>query len=80
MTKLQIEIFWEEIDLLQKQYALFFPETQKQYISLHEKDGVHELVFLDGYELSSVITLDIRLLYSVVQDFSFGKGGIWGML
>lgn len=71
MTKLQIEIFWEEIDRLQKQYALFFAESQKQYISLHEKDGVHELVFLDGYELSSAITLDIKLMYKIVQDFSY---------
>ena len=76
MTKLQIEIFWDELTRIQKQYALFFPESQKHYISLQEKDGGHQLVFLEGYELPGAITLDIKVLYNIVQDLKFGREGL----
>ena len=60
MTETQRKLFWNEVNLIQKRHALFFPEEQKQYIALNETGFGYEVVMLEGYDMPTTITEEIH--------------------
>lgn len=68
MTSLQIELFWKEIEQIQIRHALFFPISQIKYISLQEKDSIHNIIFLKGYNLPGTLTNEIQLAFKIIND------------
>lgn len=68
MSKLQIELFWLEIAQIQQRNALFFPISQLKYISLNKNDSGHVIIFIEGYNLPDVITLEIQLAFKIISD------------
>lgn len=63
---LLVEIFYEEIALIQKRHSVMFPHSQIKFIKAENINGNYELKFLDGYDLSSVITMEIQLAFKLI--------------
>ena len=66
MTNTQIKLFWEEVDLIQKRHSLFFPDSQKENISISKTDTGSELYFMDDYDLPQCITMEIQLALKII--------------
>ena len=71
MTNFQIDLFWEEVFQIQQRHSLFFPITQIKYISLQKNETSTELIFLEGYNLPTSITLKIKLAFKLVYNIQF---------
>lgn len=61
-----LRFFKEEINIIQKRHAVVFPKSQLKFIKAEIIDGSYELKFLDGYDLSTVITMEIQLAFKLV--------------
>lgn len=68
MTANRLKAFWEEIDWIQKRHSVFFPASQKKFISIEQRAGEIKLKFLDGYNLSSVITQEIEFAFKLIDN------------
>jgi len=66
MTTDPMTLFWNEIYLIQKRHALFFPVEQIEFISLKDIENGLELVFSEQYDLSSIITLEIEFAFKMI--------------
>lgn len=62
-----ITMFWNEVELIQQRHSLFFPVEQKEFISIKELDNRIELFFLEDYNLSSVITMEIKFAFKLIN-------------
>jgi hypothetical protein len=60
------ELFHEEINLIQKRHFVVFPLTQLSYVILKNENGIYVLQFLEGYDLSTEITMEIELAFKLV--------------
>lgn len=63
-----ILLFWKEIDQIQKRHILFFPIEQKDQISIKRVKPKPILVFHSGYDLPSVITLEIEFIFKLIFE------------
>ena len=61
-----IQFFKEEIKIIQKRHAVVFPISQLKFIKAEFINGNYELKFLDGYDLSTVITMEIQLAFKLI--------------
>lgn len=68
MTELQHTLFSQEIDLIQARHFSFFPDEQKDLICVTHDNSGFQLSFLEGYNLSSAITLEIQLAFKLVMS------------
>ena len=66
---LLLQLFREELLIIQKRHAIVFPPKQLFYIRAERVGGEFELKFLKGYDLATVITMEIQLAFKLV----FGK-------
>lgn len=74
LLQLLSQLFREELLGIQKRHAIVFPINQLFYVSVQERREGYELKFLKGYDLSSVITLEIQLAFKLVfQKIHEGK-------
>ena len=63
---LLLELFKEEINIIQQRHAVVFPLRQLKFIKAEFVNSIYELKFLDGYDLSTVITMVIQLAFKLV--------------
>ena len=63
---LLLELFNEEINIIQQRHAVVFPKSYFKFIRTEFINGRYELKFLDGYDLSTVITMEIELAFKLV--------------
>ena len=66
---LLLQLFREEVLIIQKRHAIVFPPKQLFYIRAEKVGEEFELKFLKGYDLATVITMEIQLAFKLV----FGK-------
>ncbi|MFT3907958.1 MAG: hypothetical protein QM737_00920 [Ferruginibacter sp.] len=66
---LLLQLFREELLIIQKRHAIVFPPKQLFYIRAERVGGKFVLKFLKGYNLATVITMEIQLAFKLV----FGK-------
>lgn len=66
MDSSRLNIFKAELDCIRERHALFFPTSQLKYINVPENNSKYTLVFKAGYDLSDVITLEIRGAFKFV--------------
>jgi hypothetical protein len=65
MSSAQRKLFRNEVNLIQALHALIFPVSQKRFIIVRENNSIHQLVFLKGYNLPTVITNEIRFAFKL---------------
>ena len=65
-----------KITLLNR-HSLFFPVEQKEYISLQKINSTWELTFLEGYDLSTVITQEIEFAFRLCCSWLRSLYAIW---
>ena len=63
---LLLELFKEEINIIQQRHAVVFPLRQLKFIKAESVNGSYELKFFNGYDLSTVITMEIELAFKLV--------------
>jgi len=71
MTNFQIELFWAEVEQIQKRHSIFFPISQLKYISIKEQDSIPNIIFLEEYDLPTPITNEIHLAFKMISDIPF---------
>jgi hypothetical protein len=60
------QLFREELLIIQQRHAIVFPANQLFYVRAQKVNEGFELKFLKGYDLSSVITMEIELAFKLV--------------
>ncbi len=66
MTDIQLQKFFDEVDMIRQRHVLFFPAAQKQFISIIASENTSQIKFHEGYNLPDCITLEIQLCLKMV--------------
>lgn len=61
-----VHFFKEEINIIQQRHAVVFPQSQLKFIKAEFINGNYKLKFLVGYELATVITMEIQLAFKLI--------------
>ena len=55
LTDIQEELFWDEVNLIQKRHSLFFPVDQIKNIILSQTGTDHCLAFIEDHQIPAAI-------------------------
>ncbi|MEO6670191.1 MAG: hypothetical protein ABIN36_11990 [Ferruginibacter sp.] len=66
LPQLLLQLFKEELLVIQQRHAVVFPVSQLFYVRVQKINAEFELKFLKGYDLSTVITMEIQLAFKLV--------------
>ena len=65
LTDIQKELFWEEVNLVQKRHSIFFPDDQLKKIILRQTDSGDNLALMQGHQIPLPIMLEIQFVFKL---------------